>query len=190
MLRLFIAIPLPTRVQRRLAEESDRLRLAGAPVRWVGPENLHITLRFLGEVAEAELLGLIDILKDVVPGVGGLELVARGLGAYPSLSRPRVVWCGVTGRDEEELEELQDLYRRLDRELGKAGFRRDRRSFAPHVTLGRVRGTRNLDGLIERLGPSLRREFAHFSVKEIVLFESHQGRQGSVYTPVQTVSLA
>ena len=172
MARLFLALTLPEKLQRRLGEEADRLRLSGAHVRWVSPDLYHVTLRFLGEVSDSELPDLDDVLDQAVPGVGSLKLVAKGLGATPSLDRPRVITCGIVGRDEAEQEELLELNQRIEKGLVELGYRREKRRFRPHLTLGRVRGDENLDSLTERIGPTVRREFGHFECHEVTLFES------------------
>lgn len=189
MARLFIAFRLPGRLGRRLAEECDRLRLSGAHVKWVKPELMHLTLRFLGEVADRDLLEVHQVLREEAAGTGVLKVVAKGLGTFPPSGPPRVVWCGVTGETEEESEALLDLQRRLDRRLTEMGFRRARGRFRPHVTLGRLRNPAHWEDLVERIGPARRREFGHFQVPEIVLFESRMHPTGPEYVALEEAPL-
>ena len=189
MPRLFVAILLPEKLRRRLAQEADRLRLTGAQVAWVNPDNYHLTLRFLGELPDEAQVDLFPILRDAIPGSGGLRLVAKGLGAFPSEGRPRTVWCGVVGEEDLESLELAGISARLDRALRNEGYRRDRSEFRPHITLGRIRSEVGLDALRERMGPAVQREFGHFVAREAVLLESFRGPKGQEYHPVRRFPL-
>ena len=189
MPRVFMAISLPEVLRQRLGEETDRLRLTGARVIWVDPRLYHVTLRFLGEVADPDLPELCSILDEEASGTGALQLVARGLGALPSIERPRVLTCGLAGRDPDETEALQDLRRRLNRRCRDEGFRPERGRFDPHITLGRLRGPEHTDRLAERIGPAVRREFGHFRVAEVALLESSEDRHGRIYVPLHVAAL-
>ena len=188
--RLFIGFALPEKLQRRLGEECDRLRLSGTRVKWVQPELMHLTLRFIGEVADRDLPEVHEVVSDESAGTGVLKLVARGLGTFPPGESPRVVWCGVVGETDDETEALAGLQKRLDRRLVEMGFRRARGRFRPHVTLGRIRDPRNAGDLLERMGPGVRREFGHFQVPEITLFESRLRPTGPEYVALEQAPLA
>lgn len=189
MARLFLALTLPERLQDRLGEEIDRLRLSGAAVAWVAPRKLHLTLRFLGEMDPGRLLTLDPLIREACAGTGALRLLARGLGAFPDASRPRVVWCGVEGEDPDVAERLQDLHRRIERAARSEGFRPEKGGFEPHVTLGRVKSPLNVSSLLERMGPAVRREFGRFEATKLVLLESHLRASGSSYEEVQEFAL-
>jgi len=185
MARTFIALTLTPKVRQRLSEESDRLRLTGAQVAWVRQENYHITLRFLGDIADEELLVLDPLLREIAAERPPLRLVVKGLGTFIDrrTGDPRAVWCGAEPEDGED--GLQLLRKEIEHRLARSGYRRDKSEFVPHVTLGRFRGTENLGALMERLGPAVRREFAHFNVTDLVLFETVSTPQGIVYEPLQ-----
>ena len=133
-------------------------------VAWVAPGNLHLTLKFLGAVPEARILGL---------------------GAFPSANRPRVVWAGVTDGASETVE----LARRVDTALAKLGFARDERPFSPHVTLGRVRRPGRDPALTEALGSATAREFGRMRVPGATLMRSELGPRGARYTELAKVAL-
>ena len=185
MARAFIALAIPAKVQQRLSEEADRLRLTGAEVAWVRPDNYHLTLRFLGEIEDEEMLVLDPMLREIASQRSALRLVAKGLGTFDDrkTGKPRAVWCGAELADGGD--GLMGLRGAIERGLASAGYRRDKSAFEPHLTLGRVRGDRNLEVMLERIGPAVRREFAHFTVGEMVLFESAQGPSGTCYEPLQ-----
>jgi 2'-5' RNA ligase len=135
VVRAFIAVDLPSDLQQRLAQVSDDLKeqMGDVPVRWVPAENMHLTLKFLGDVSLNNLDVLTDILRGETADREPMVISLGGLGAYPKPRRPRVIWVGV-----EAPQELVALQRGIDKQAGRVGYARDRRPFAPHITLGRV----------------------------------------------------
>jgi 2'-5' RNA ligase len=135
VIRAFIAIDLPPEVLQCLDDVSQQLRqeLGGAPVRWVPVENIHLTLKFLGDVSESNIDMLTDFLQSTVSNVKQFEFSVGGLGAYPKPHRPRVIWVGV-----EAPPELMTAQRSVESEMSRLGYARERRPFNPHLTLGRV----------------------------------------------------
>ena len=193
MARLFLALPLPPKLRHRLHEETDRLRLAGAEVAWVKEENYHVTVRFLGEVADADLLHLDPVFRDAAAQVPPLKLVAKGLGWFPERGHedtPRVVWCGIAGEEDAHFDALQQLQRTVEAAIRPFGFRREKGPYRPHITLGRVRSPHNAPELVSRMGPGQRREFGHFVCREIALIESRLTKVGPEYTALQGFPLA
>jgi 2'-5' RNA ligase len=188
-LRLFFALPIPEKLARRLAKEVIRVERLAAAARWVPPEAYHVTLRFLGQVETEAVLELHDLALVIAGRFRPLELVARGLGGFPNPKLPRVVTCGVQGRDEEEERELQALREALDEGLSARGWHREKEPFRPHVTLGRIPDPAEAAAVGERLGPGARREFGHFRAPELVLFESRGGPARTRYWPLARVRL-
>lgn len=135
VIRAFIAIDLPPEVLQCLDDVSQQLKqeLGGAPVRWVPVENIHLTLKFLGDVSESNIDMLTDFLQSTVSNVKQFEFSVGGLGAYPKPHRPRVIWVGV-----EAPPELMTAQRSVESEMSRLGYARERRPFNPHLTLGRV----------------------------------------------------
>lgn len=161
------------------------LRPSARDVAWVAPGNLHLTLKFLGAVAEARIDAINDALTEV--GVNGSPFDARivGLGAFPSEGRPRVIWAGVKGGAPEMVE----LARRVDAALAALGFPRDERPFSPHVTLGRVRRPGRNPALTDALGRASAREFGRIRVLGTSLMRSELGPRGARYTELAQARL-
>lgn len=132
-MRLFIAINLPPSERDRLQRAAGALRAAHLPVRWVGSDALHLTLKFLGEVPDARRGEVEEATREVSAGFGPFQLELRGLGAFPRLASPRVLWVGVHAPPE-----LARLAGALDEAMGRLGFPREERPFSPHLTLGRA----------------------------------------------------
>lgn len=187
--RLFVALPLTDRVSARLGEEVERLRMAGPGVQWVSPERMHITLRFVGEVDVRETVLITQALTAIAKASHPLDLVIKGIGSFPEEGRPRVIIARVVGVDDAAGAALEELRRTVDTALRELGHRPEKGGFAPHVTLGRVTASAEVAELVERMGPARRREFAHFSVRSMVLFETSEAYGQPVYIPLHTVPL-
>lgn len=187
-IRTFIAVELPGDVQRGLVRVQEDLKRSHPPVRWVSPERIHVTLKFLGEIPAEQVETVCQVVERVAASAVPFELEAVGAGVFPNLRRPRVVWVGVQG----DLPALQALQERLERELAQAGFPREERPFSPHLTLGRVQDraspaeARSLGQLVGGLEvPSLGR----WRVEEIVVMRSDLRPEGPLYTPLQVLRL-
>ena len=134
--RTFAAIELPAPILARLEELQARIKEDVPPglVRWVRPEGIHLTLKFLGDVPVARIEALASALQEACAPHGGFAVRIAGLGCFPNLRRPRVIWVGV----EEPSEALVRLQRDVERALTPLGHPPERRAFSPHLTLGRV----------------------------------------------------
>ena len=174
--RLFVAFELPSSVREDLGRVADRLQRTGARVSWTRPDSMHVTLKFLGDVAVAAI-------PDLEAALGSLrfepfDLRVEGLGYFPPRGRPRVLWAGIAG----EVAAAVALAGDVDRAVEPLGFDRETRPFQPHVTLGRIRSARGIDDLrvaSDRIGASVHSESV--SIREVVLFESRLDSTGPRY---------
>lgn len=165
-MRLFVAMPVADPARGQILKLLSQLRSAGWPVRWVHDEGLHMTLKFFGEVGAERLDVIAEALSFAAGGAGALALQLGDLGAFPSRSRPRVLWVGVNAPPALEL--LQD---RIERGSEAIGFPPEGAPFQPHITLGRVReGQRLPVGGLEEHATGFDR--VPFVGQELVLYES------------------
>jgi 2'-5' RNA ligase len=149
-MRIFVAIVPAADETERLYVAARELRQASFPIRWMPPENIHLTLKFLGELSGDRIADLGDALGQALADVRAFEIRLDGFGAFPSPRRPSVVWAGV-----ESNPHLEDVYERVEGALAELGHPRETREFHPHLTLGRARkgnGPRQFRGLAELLG--------------------------------------
>ena len=167
-----------------LEQMQAKLRTTGADVRWVAVSSIHLTLKFLGEIEPDVLPPLPEALRTASMGESGFSLLLRGLGAFPNLHGPRVVWCAVEG-DTERLKRLQE---RVEQACAKFGFAPEGREFHPHLTLGRVQGKRNLQHLLEyiKVGSDLESAFA---VDRYHVYKSTLTPKGAIYNVLETIPL-
>lgn len=152
----------------------------------MAPENLHVTLKFLGGIDEARLHIVVDALHTAVRRHARFSIDVGGLGAFPSAARPRVLWAGVAAGDGP----LTALAATVDTALVQLGFPREERAFSPHITIGRVRETRRAPGLAEALGAAEGRRFGRVAVDEVTLMRSDLSPRGARYTPLAALPLS
>ena len=185
-LRCFVAVELPRNLRRRLNQEIGFLQLAGAQVRWVSMDNLHLTVRFIGDVRPDEVMDIQKACGDACENVPPCRMIVRGMSTLPAgKPKPRVIAAGVLG----SIEPLHLLFNNLQKSLAQLGFNPERKGYRPHVTLGRVRGDRALPELLEKVGESDRNEFGQFNVTQVHLMMSDLTENGPVYTPMQSFPL-
>lgn len=184
-LRLFIAVELPDEARRLLAAVVRELAESRADVKWSHAENIHLTLKFLGDTSEEELPRLTAALDEAAAAVAAHAARLADVGAFPDLRRPRVIWVGL----QESTGRLLALQKRVD-EATTYLVAPDRRGFTPHLTLGRVRGSRNLRELSALAGGYRLASPAEIPVREIILIRSRLAPGGPTYTPLHRSPLA
>jgi 2'-5' RNA ligase len=180
-IRAFIAVELDDAVRRAAAEVARALREgpAGDRVRWVRPDNLHVTLRFLGDVESARVPSIARALREAVAGLRSFRMQLGRVGGFPLARRPRVVAIAVGPR-----EPLEQLAEAVERAVVKEGLEPEKRRFRPHLTLGRASGRAlpPVTAPVTAGGESL-------VVDEIVLFRSELERSGAIHTPLERIAL-
>jgi len=186
VVRAFVAIDLPIKIHQCLEKISNdlKLRLSGIPIRWVPVQNIHLTLKFLGDVSENNIEVLTQILKVEAQAQTPFEISIGGIGAFPKMKRPRVIWTGI-----EAPPELLSLQRGIDTQTARLGYPRDKRPFSAHLTLGRVSRNINLQDL-QYVGDVLTNLKIGFigvaMVTQIHLYRSELKPSGAVYSKLYT----
>jgi 2'-5' RNA ligase len=182
-IRAFIAIELPQDMQTRLAELLHILKQAiPYSVRWVPPGNIHLTLKFLGESSPNNIALLSKNLPTITSRHHPFDFHIGGLGAFPNLRRPRVIWVGIQAPSM-----LGDLQRSIEREMQLLGYAPEERPFSPHLTLGRVNQNatpEEVHQISSALSKQSINDLGRVSVKEIILFRSELLPNGARYTPL------
>jgi 2'-5' RNA ligase len=184
-IRTFIAIELPDEILQAIRELQEALKAEKLDLRWVDPGNLHLTLKFLGEISPKDLDPVRLAMKKAAARVQAFELHGKGLGAFPGLNRPRVVWAGMGG----ETESLQKLAGFLDQELGALGFEKETRPYQGHLTLARAKGMVNPVQMTRAAGRCMTFQTPGFFVHELILFQSRLKPGGPEYEKLFTAFL-
>jgi 2'-5' RNA ligase len=184
VIRAFIAIEIDPQVSRRISSAIDQLRSQMTGVRWTAADNFHLTLRFLGDVDDAQIDPIGAALEDHLHLFPRFSINAKGLGVFPDMRRPRILWVGLAAS------ELASLASELQSALERFGFAAEKRSFTPHLTIGRWR---QIDRAPKSLGTSLESwknyQFGATNVDEVILFQSLLNPKGAVHTRLKTVTL-
>ncbi|MBA7630502.1 RNA 2',3'-cyclic phosphodiesterase [subsurface metagenome] len=188
-IRSFIAIELPDEVKQALAQLQAQLKTGKQPpVKWVDPYSVHLTLKFLGNIAADKTGEITGAIEKAAQGVPPFQLEVKDLGVFPNFRRVRVVWVGISG----EVAQLSQLQQRIESNLSPLGFAPESRPFTPHLTLARVR---------EQASPIEQQSFGQliantrfegvygFSVDSINLMRSQLTSEGAIYSQISSVKL-
>ncbi len=178
--RLFVAVNLSAEIRQRLAAAQEHLRRARSDVSWVRVDNLHLTLKFLGETAEERLSPIRQALAAIGREHAAFRFEVAGIGSFGGRV-PRVVWVGV----KEGAEPLTALAGHVEAALADLGFPRERRGFTAHLTLGRVRSPKNVEGLAAGIREIQEEHFGTAPVEAFELIQSELRPSGSVYTVLE-----
>ncbi len=184
-MRLFIAIEIPEEIKRGISAIQEQLRRSGADATWTRPEGIHLTLKFLGEVAEAKVPDIKNAMTGAVQGIAGFRLEAAGAGAFPNNKSPRVLWLGVRG-DVERLAALQSM---VEGAMVKLGFDPDDRAFSPHLTLARIKYLRPKFSWPQAIETIKDVKLGGMDVTAVSLMKSELKPSGAVYTEMGRVEL-
>jgi RNA 2',3'-cyclic 3'-phosphodiesterase len=184
-LRTFVAVEIPGDLLKALETVQSELRRRGMRARWTRPESMHLTLKFLGNIPADHVAGVTDALQSAAAGHAAFRLTAAGIGVFPGVRRPRVVWAGLSGATAA----LARLQRELDDSLAAVGFAREERGFHGHLTLGRF--AEGVDGglIAEGVAFYASATFGDFEVCELVLFQSDLQPRGPVYRALARAKL-
>ena len=184
-IRSFIAVELPDDVLSAVSRVQGHLKSYGFRAKWVRPANIHITLKFLGDIDSGTIDAIASAMVSAAEGCAPISLSAKGIGVFPNTKRPRVLWVGLTG----EVNLLVDLQRKLDDRLSDIGFAKERRSFKGHLTLGRFKARVNSSEITRALMEFEDFETQSFMARELILFKSELSPSGAVYSKLEGISL-
>lgn len=183
-IRTFIAVDLPQDIKMKLDRLIASFRADGTGVRWVRAENLHITLRFLGDIKEEAAPKLAENIKTNVYGFGKFDLSLSGLGGFPNLRRPRVIWVGA-GFGKERLGELASA---VDDACLASRFGRADKPFSSHLTIGRIKSPKKNEKILPKIEKTSF-ETEPFNINAVTIFKSDLSPAGPKYTPLEIIRL-
>ena len=184
-IRTFVAIELPPKIIASIDNIQESFRSYGFKVRWVRPKNIHLTLKFLGNVKAAETEAIGSALVTAANGFTPLAITAKGVGVFPGIKRPRVLWVGVGG----QINQLIQLQLVLDQALAGIGFAKEKRAFKGHLTMGRVKAKIDPQRLLKVINAYAGYESEPFAADKMILFKSDLRPTGAVYTKLMEAKL-
>lgn len=180
-IRSFIAIELPQFLRSKLESLQRELKRQEPDVKWVRPEGIHLTLKFLGSISRDEIDRISNVLAGIVPRWPPFTMKIKGLGGFPSIRNPRVLWIGI----QEGASEVLSLQRAIEKASLENNFPPEDRPFKPHLTLGRIRSPRGREALLASIETNRDMEIGSFSAQEVSLFQSELKPSGALYTRLQ-----
>lgn len=183
--RTFIAIKLSPEIISKISGVQEELKRTDAKVKWVKPKNIHLTLKFLGHITSEELEKVKIAIRETLKPFRSFGISISGLGAFPKIEYPRIIWLGV----DEGKEELKRMASNLEERLAEIGFAKEKRPFSPHLTLGRVKSQKEKGGLTEALTSTEASHSGNMRVDKIAIIKSELKPQGSIYTSLEEISL-
>ncbi len=179
--RTFVALPLDATIHARLESLHRKLKSLPADVKWVRPDSIHLTLKFLGNVAEPRICPVSQAIERGIRGFKPWTATVRKIGMFPTMRNPRIVWVGL----DDSTNQLLTMQQRIESELAMLGFEKEKRAFTPHLTLGRVRSPRGKKELVTFLIDERESEFGNLPIQRVLLFKSDLTPSGAVYTALQ-----
>lgn len=187
-MRSFIAIELPANIKDILSKLQTKLRYAQADVKWVEPQNIHLTLKFLGDINEKQLAKINAILDDIAGNKINFQANISSIGAFPNMDFPRVIWVGLK-EGESQIKELAIM---LEEKIAEIGIPKENRAFSSHITIGRVKTLKNKEKLVKELNSyrdGLPEGNLNFAVNKLTLFKSTLGLKGPTYEILKEANL-
>ena len=178
LVRAFIALEISVEVRASLERLQEQLKQAGGKVSWTRPENIHLTLVFLGELAASRLAKLEAELDATCAGIAPFTFEVTGAGCFGSARSPRVIWVGI----EDESGSLEHLQGEVSRAAGEVGFPQEHRKFKPHLTLGRVRSAMRVAELTSALASAKNSAHGRVRAGQVLLMQSQLDPQGARYS--------
>jgi RNA 2',3'-cyclic 3'-phosphodiesterase len=185
VIRSFLAIELPDQILSKIGEVQKELKSSRADVRWVSPEKIHLTLKFFGNIEEVKIDSIINAIEGPVHKTPTFSLLVRGMGAFPHIKNPRVIWVGLV--DPKGV--LASFQKEVELRLSEIGFEPEDRAFQPHLTLGRVNSNRERNELVGTMEKHLGEAFGELMVERVILFKSELRPSGPMYTSLREVKL-
>jgi 2'-5' RNA ligase len=184
-IRTFIAIEIPKTVISKIRELQGVIKAYGFKIRWVRAENIHLTLKFLGDIEEIKINEIAEAVSKTAEQHSPISLKAKGIGVFPGIKRPHVLWVGLSG----QLEALIKLQQTLDENLIALGFSSEERPFKGHLTMGRIKDRIDVKKLGDALMAFRRFESETFTTGQIILYKSELTPSGAIYTKLASASI-
>ncbi|GAB6143929.1 RNA 2',3'-cyclic phosphodiesterase [Desulfocicer niacini] len=179
-MRTFIAIPIPEEILVFLCGIQNQIRHNALKASWIKSTSMHLTLRFFGDTEQDDIKAIIRAMDSTAVGCRPFSLSARGLGVFPGVKKPKVIWSGVKG----QVDQLQELKKKLETNLVNVGLKKDKSRFSPHFTIGRFKGAVNSRTVINDILIFQNHTSKECMIRSMVLYKSDLKPSGAVHTPL------
>ena len=180
MIRAFIAVEIDAPHKEKLSALISYLKKSNASVKWVTENQMHLTLKFLGNIGQENVQKISGVLKATAGDFSTFNILFSKIGAFPNYERPRIIWLGI----EKGKESLKLLNNKVECELEKIGFSKEKREYKAHLTLGRVKSLKNIPGLSRLINEADLQFQDEIKIDKLILFQSTLTPKGAIYTPL------
>ncbi len=184
-IRTFIAIEIPLEIRTAIDELQEILKQDRSDVKWVKSQNIHVTLKFLGNIMRSQVEVIADALERIANDFTSFSVYVKSIGTFPNINRPRVIWVGA----ETDNNELIRLAGAVNEALAPIGFEKGERPFKAHLTLGRVKGMKGVERVMERFAKNRDFDAGNFTASSVIVMQSELMPTGAVYTPLRNIEL-
>ncbi len=181
--RGFIAIDIP--ILQKISDLINEIKSSGANIKTVEPENIHITLKFLGDTNEEKIDRINEIILTSIKGIKPFDIKLKSTGFFPNQNYIKIIWIGI-----ENTNQMQIIAEKIDEELSKIGFNKEKRKFSAHLTIGRIRSAQNKDNLIQIINKYKDVEFASIKVDKVKLKKSVLTSKGPIYSTLKEAEIS
>jgi 2'-5' RNA ligase len=182
--RCFIAIDISPIIRDSIGHIMEIFRKTGADVKWVRPENIHVTLKFLGTTDESQVTTIVEALTKKILRYSTFYIKISNVGCFPDMKRPRVIWVGI-----EKSEMLRSLHMDIEQEMVQFGYPEEKRTFSAHITIGRVRSQRRMRDVINQLEELRSQSFGDMEINRVNLMKSELKPAGAQYYTLAEIPL-
>jgi 2'-5' RNA ligase len=184
-MRCFIAIDIPEDIKKSIGGVIEKADHKSKGIRWVPLENIHLTLKFLGEVSEKMISDIEKKLSAICDAHKIFDLRIYSIGAFPNFKYPNILWVGI-----DASKELKDLFEAIEESLSELGFKKEDKKFSPHLTIARIKDKKEVDLTMKALSSFKDTLFGNINVKEVLLMKSILKPTGAEYSKISTFMLA
>ncbi|MDI6781253.1 MAG: RNA 2',3'-cyclic phosphodiesterase [bacterium] len=182
--RTFIALLINDELKNRLKQIQEKLRLANADVKWIAPEEMHLTLKFLGNTGISQIDDIFKAVSEVAGNFPPILISLSSVGAFPCVNCPQIIWVGI----DEGKEIICEINHCLENKLAMLGFKKEKKRFNPHLTVGRVKGLKGFTELTKRI-VSVETPVERMLVSDIHIMKSQLTPQGAIHSVLERIAL-
>ena len=184
-MRLFIAVNIPDNIKESLFDFQNELKNCNADVKWTNKKQFHLTLKFLGETEENRIDNIVSGIAKALKGFKSFKISFAGAGVFPGLKEPKIIWAGAL----EGKKELEEIAGKIEDNLEPEGFKKEKRSFSAHLTLGRFKSLKNKDAVINKILESEKTPLGYFEAASVELMQSIIHHDGPEYKCIKSISI-
>ncbi|MFC1621230.1 RNA 2',3'-cyclic phosphodiesterase [Candidatus Omnitrophota bacterium] len=185
MIRAFIAVEIDQSSKQKISKLISFFKQANADVKWVNENQMHLTLKFLGNIKETRVQEISDTLESIANDTSVFNIHLSKIGAFPNIHKPRVIWIGI----DKGAENLKNLAAQIENKLEKTDFTKEKREYKAHLTLGRVKSLKNISRLTKLISKTNFKSESEIQIQKLTLFQSTLTSKGAIYTPLKELAL-